>query len=92
MNRNALERTTASLVVILTTVFALGVILIAANAIFSWDIFPPYLEKVFYFLALAFLTVILASTLINIMLNISRLAFFAQRITEKLYEKPHKLS
>jgi hypothetical protein len=87
MNRNTLERLTASLVVLLITIFMFGVILIFANLIFQWDIFTPFVEKIMYFLALVFLVVILACTLVNIMLNISRMAHFSEKITEKLYEK-----
>lgn len=74
MSRTALEKITASLVVILTTVLSLGAILLIANAIFSWDIFPPFTEKILYFIGASCLVLIVASTLVNIMLNISRLA------------------
>lgn len=86
MKRELLERLTASLVVVLTTVFAVGLILIVANGIFQWDIFTPFVEKILYFLAVTTLIIIMSSTLINIMINISRLAFFSQRIAEKLLD------
>lgn len=86
MKRELLERLTASLVVVLTTVFAIGLILIVANGIFQWDIFTPFVEKILYFLAVTTLIIIMSSTLINIMINISRLAFFSQKIAEKLLD------
>jgi hypothetical protein len=87
MKRELLERLTASLVVTLITIFSVGLILIVANGIFQWDIFTPFMEKILYFLAVATLIVILSSTAINIMINISRLAFFSQKIAEKLLEE-----
>lgn len=87
MNRTLLEEITASLVVFLVTVFAVGAILVVANGMFQWDLFPPSIEKVLYFFGLVVLIVTVAAAVINVMLNISRLAFFAQKITERLSEK-----
>ncbi len=87
MNRSSLERITASLVVSLLTVLSLGFILIIANLIFEWDLFTPLAEKVLYFICLSMLVVILSATLINIMLNLSRLANFAQAMAQQLHEK-----
>lgn len=83
MSRTALEKITASLVVILTTVLSLGAILLIANAIFSWDIFPPFAEKILYFIGASCLVLIVASTLINIMLNISRLADYTGELLKE---------
>ncbi len=87
MNRDSIERTTASLVVLLLTTFSLGLILIVANLIFQWDIFPPGVEQLLYFLGIAILIITLSCALINIMLNISRLAFFAQHIAQHFSDK-----
>lgn len=84
MNRSILEKVTASIVVLLLTALSFGFIIMTANAIFSWDIFPPFTEKVLYFLAVSMLVIIVAATLINIMINISRLAQFAEMIARKL--------
>lgn len=88
MNRALLEQITASLVVFLTTIFTLGAILVVANAIFQWDLFPPSIEKLIYFLGFVTFAVTVASAVVNVMLNISRFAFFAQKMMEKLYDKP----
>lgn len=72
------------MVVFLTTVFCLGAILMFANAIFQWDLFPPGIEKIIYFLGFAIFAVAMASSIINLMLNVSRLTFFIQKIAEKL--------
>lgn len=80
MSRSLLEKMTASLVISLTTVLAFGMILLIANGIFSWDIFPPFFEKILYFLGASLFVLIVAATLINIMLNISRLADYAERL------------
>jgi hypothetical protein len=86
MNRAALEKITASLVVILVTVLTLGFILMMANVIFEWDIFPPFTEKILYFFSFSMLIVIIAATLINIMLNLSRMAYFSELIARKMLE------
>lgn len=90
MNRSVLEKITASLVVTFITALSLGFILMAANVIFGWDIFPPFTEKILYFIALSMFIVIVAGTLINIMLNISRLAHFAELLAYHFLEKHDK--
>jgi hypothetical protein len=87
MTRELMEKITASLVVFLVTVFTFGAILMFANAIFQWDLFPPSVEKILYFLGFVVFTVTVVSAIINLMLNISRLAFFAQKIAQKLLEQ-----
>ncbi len=79
-----LEGVTASLVVFLITVFSFGAILMFANASFQWDLFPPLIEKIIYFLGFVTFVVTVASSIINLMLNVSRLTFFIQKIAEKL--------
>lgn len=83
LSRVYLERITAGLVVTLTSVLAFGTILMIANGIFAWDIFPPFTEKIVYFIGASALVVIMAGTLINIMLNVSRLADYAGSILER---------
>lgn len=80
LSRTVLERVTSSLVVTLTSILTLGAILLIANAMFGWDIFPPFTEKVLYFMGASALLIIIAATLVNIMLNISRLADYAGEI------------
>jgi hypothetical protein len=84
MSRELLERVTASMVVFLISVFTFGSVLMFANAIFQWDLFPPSVEKILYFIGFVVFAVTVASAIINLILNISRLAFFAQKIAQKL--------
>ncbi len=90
MSRTFLERITASLVVALTTTLAFGSILLIANGIFAWDIFPPFLEKILYFFGASILVLIMSSALINIMLNVSRLAEYAGRILDESRQQKRK--
>lgn len=87
MSRELLERVTASLVVFLIAVFTFGAVLMFANTIFQWDLFPPPVEKMLYFLGFVVFAVAVASAIINLMLNVSRLTFFAQKIAQKLSDK-----
>jgi len=87
MKRDSIEKFTASLVVVLITVFTFGLLLIIANLMFEWHIFPPSIEKIIYFLAASCVVVSIGAAIINIMLNISRLAFFAEKIARHLIEK-----
>jgi hypothetical protein len=84
MHRDKLEKLTASLVVTLITVLSFGFIMIVANWIFEWDLFPPFTEKILYFSAWTMLVIIAASAIVNIMLNLSRLAFYTERIASNL--------
>lgn len=84
MKRDTLERVTASLVITLVTVFGLGFILIIANGIFGWDIFAPSIEKILYFVGASILIIVFCSATINLMLNVSRLAFYTKHIANHL--------
>lgn len=86
MSRTLLEKITASMVVVLLTTLAVGFIFMIANLIFEWDLFTPSVEKILYFLMVSMLVIILSATLINIMLNISRLAHFSQVMAKKMLE------
>ena len=87
MKRDLLEKITITLVVNLILVFAAGTILMFANAFFEWDLFPPFTEKLFYFLASAIFVIIMSCAAINMMLNISRIAFFLEKIALKQIKK-----
>jgi hypothetical protein len=86
MKRDIIEKITATLVVILITIFTFGLILIIANLMFEWHIFPPSVEKMIYFLAACCVVVSIGAAIINIMLNISRLAFFSEKIARHVLE------
>ncbi|HAU98880.1 MAG TPA: hypothetical protein DCW55_01470 [Candidatus Pacebacteria bacterium] len=83
MSKKLLEQITSSMVVLLVTVLTLGTILMFANLIFSWDLFPPFMEKILGFIAISMLLIIIAGTLINIMLNLSRMGFLLEKIIEQ---------
>ncbi len=74
MDRRKIERITASLAVTLLMVNTIGAILAAANAFFNWDLFPPYVEKIIWFVFVSFLAIIISSVLVNIMINVSIIA------------------
>jgi hypothetical protein len=48
--------------------------LVAANGIFRWDLFPPEVEKVGGLIMVTAFLVIVSSVVINIMVNIGRIA------------------
>lgn len=74
MDKRRIERLTASLAVTLLFVNTIGAILAAANTFFNWDIFPPEIEKVIWFIFVSFLAIIISSVLVNIMINVSIIA------------------
>lgn len=69
-----LERITSSLVISLTMIVAFGAILLIADSIFAWDVFPPGVSLALYFIGASSLVVIMAATLINLMLSVSRIS------------------
>jgi len=50
MDRRKIEHFTASLAITLLFINTIGAILAAANTFFQWDIFPPHIEKVIWFI------------------------------------------
>lgn len=88
IDRRRLEQLTASLAVILLFFLTFGVILVLANNFFSWDIFPPDIEKALWFVLAATGAVIFSSVLVNIMLNISLIAINAEALHNKDGKKP----
>lgn len=74
MDRRKIEHFTASLAIILLFVNTIGAILAAANIFFNWDLFPPYIEKFIWFIFVSFLSIIVSSVLVNIMINIGIIA------------------
>ena len=74
MDRRKIEHFTASLAITLLFINTIGAILAAANTFFQWDIFPPNIEKVIWFIFVSFLAIIVSSVLVNIMINIGIIA------------------
>lgn len=79
MDRRRIEHITASLAVSLLFVMTVGAILAIANTMFQWDIFPPNIEKVLWFLLASCLAIIVSSVLVNVMINLSIIALNSER-------------
>ena len=74
VGKKGLERLTTSLAIVLLTVMVFVVTLAMANAVFKWDLFPPEIEKMGSVFMVASFLIILSSVIINIMVNIGRIA------------------
>lgn len=74
VDRRKIEKITASIAVTLLFFITVIAILAVANFIFKWDIFPPDIEKVLWFVVGSCVAVIFSSVLVNIMINLSILA------------------
>lgn len=88
MDRRKIEKITASLAVFLLFFLTFGAITFFADQFFNWDIFPPQIEKVLGFTLVSLLLIIVASVLVNVMLNLSIIAinsdiFLEQKRKEK---------
>lgn len=80
MDRRRIEQITAALAVSLLFIMTIGAILAIANAMFNWDIFPPNVEKVLWFLLASLLAIIVSSVLVNVMINLSIIALNSERL------------
>jgi hypothetical protein len=89
MNKQKIEQATASLAITFLSVSTIAVILLIADQIFSWDLFPPSLEKALGFILVSMGLIIFSSVIVNIMLNISLIATTLQ---EMLYDRHAKKS
>jgi hypothetical protein len=87
MDRRQIERITSSLAVFLLTFMTVGAILSIANAIFSWDIFPPGVEKFIWFILASCMAIIVSSVLVNVMINISIIALNSDNLGNKKDDK-----
>lgn len=74
INRIWLEKVTTSLAVLLLTFLAFVLTLAVSNTVFKWDLFPPSVEKAGLVFIIAVFLIIVASVIINIMVNIGRIA------------------
>ncbi|MBI2315099.1 hypothetical protein HYU93_03545 [Candidatus Daviesbacteria bacterium] len=80
MDRRRIEHITAALAVSLLFIMTIGAILAIANTMFNWDIFPPNVEKVLWFLLASLLAIIVSSVLVNVMINLSIIALNSERL------------
>lgn len=83
MDRKKIEQITASLAVMLLFVATLGVILAIANGVFNWNIFPPGIEKLIWFIFGSCIIIVISSVLVNIMINISIIAINSEAHNKK---------
>ena len=74
INRLWLEKVTTSLAVILLNFLVIVLTLTVANFVFKWDLFPPSIEKAGTVFIISIFLIIVASVIINIMVNIGRIA------------------
>lgn len=82
MDRRKIESFTASLAVFLLLFITVGSIIAIANTIFNWDIFPPDLEKILWFILASCVAVMVSSVLVNVMINISIIAINSEKLTK----------
>lgn len=74
MDKQKIENLTASLAVVLLIAMTFMGILFIGDMIFSWDIFPPHIERTIGFGMASSAVIIFASVLVNVMLNLSIIA------------------
>ena len=74
MNRKQIESITASVAVILITFGTLGSLLFSGDQFFNWDLFTPLQEKRIGFALVSTIGIVVATTLINIIMNLSMIA------------------
>lgn len=74
IDRIKLEKLTTLLAVTLLGTMVIVLTLVTANYAFDWDLFPPPLEKAGIVIIISSFWIILSSVIINIMLNIGRIA------------------
>ena len=83
MNRDQIEKITASLAVTFLGLVTLGLIIFLADTIFNWDIFPPNVEKALGFILISMIFIIASAVIVNIMINLSIIAEAAKRFLSK---------
>ena len=74
MNKLRLEQLTSSIAVTFLSILTAGGIILLADTIFGWNIFPPDVEKALSFIMLSLGFIIFSSVIVNIMLNIGIVA------------------
>lgn len=74
INRIWLEKITTSLAVVLLGFLVVALTMAVANEVFQWDLFPIAVEKAAIVLIACCFLLIVSSVIINIMINIGRIA------------------
>ena len=86
MKRQKIEQITVSISVLLLFMMTLVGITFFFFFFFGWDLFTPQTEKILGFFMLSGLVLIISSTLVNVMINLSIIAINS----EKFLSKPKK--
>ena len=74
IDRRSLEKLTTSLSVTLLGLLTLTLTLVVSNYVFGWDLFPKSIEKIGLVIILSVFFIIVSSVIVNIMVNIGRIA------------------
>ena len=90
MDKRHIEQATSSLAVTFLSVVTVAVILLTADTIFDWNLFPPYIEKTLGFVLVSMGLIIFSSVIVNIMLNISLIADTLQKLARASSDKKTK--
>lgn len=88
MDRRKIETFTVSLAVLLLAIMTTVGIIGFADTFFDWNLFPPNIEKILWFLMVSGLILIVSSALVNIMINLSIIAISAQELLAN-HKKKH---
>jgi hypothetical protein len=87
MDKLKLEQLTSSIAVTFLSLLTVGGIILLADTIFGWDIFPPDIEKALSFIMLSLGFIIFSSVIVNIMLNVSLIASTLREFTDHKHGK-----
>jgi hypothetical protein len=87
MDKLKLERLTSSIAVTFLSILTVGGIILLADSIFGWDIFPPDLEKALAFIMVSLGFIIFSSVIVNIMLNVSIIASALREFIHKKHDR-----
>ncbi|MCH9648338.1 MAG: hypothetical protein K0U98_08870 [Deltaproteobacteria bacterium] len=84
-----MDRTKLEAIATYFAVWTLGVliflsILASADAIFGWDLLPPWLDKIGVLAIVSLLIFLAACVLISLMLNVSLIAYRVSAIAEEI--------
>lgn len=74
LKRDQIEGLSASIAVFLLIFMTIAGILAIANGIFDWDILPPSMERILWFIFASLMVIIVSAVLVNVMINISIIA------------------
>ena len=86
VNRRKIEQLTSSLAVFLLFFLSVGLMIFFGDEFFSWNIFPPGIEKVLGFVMASSAVLIFSSVLVNVMINLSLIAKNSDRLLHEHFK------